>query len=120
MQGVGRGNGVRWLATAIATVVVALGAATVAPGPDATDTSDATSEFASADLLFTDSDQPRTGDGWRLLAAARGIGPLDDAAVAEDEAAYAALWRDTLRLRPEPPAVDFLSLIHISEPTRPY
>ncbi len=102
MQAIGR-RVVPWLATAGAAgalIVVGLVRGPADPGGPS---------MPLADQLVTDRDQPRAGDGWRLLAAVRGLGPVDDAAVAEDDTAYRRLWEDTLGLRPERPGVDFTS-----------
>lgn len=101
MQAVGR-RVAQWSVTAV--VAGALVVAGFVLGPATSDTS--TDDLAAVDQLVGPG-QPTSGDGWRLLAAVRGVGPVDDADVAADAAAYRALWEDTLGLRPARPDVDF-------------
>lgn len=56
--------------------------------------------------------QPQSGDGWRLLADADGVGPAYRTGIAYDTESYAELWRIT-QLAAEPPAVDFESEVAV-------
>lgn len=54
--------------------------------------------------------QPQQGDGWRLLADARGVGQAYRTGIATDPASYERLWAD-IGLTGDPPAVDFQSQV---------
>ncbi|MBA2632151.1 MAG: hypothetical protein H0U86_04000, partial [Chloroflexi bacterium] len=56
--------------------------------------------------------QPQQGNGWRLLAAERGVGQSYRTGIASDQASYETLWTD-VGLPGEPPPVDFESEVVI-------
>jgi hypothetical protein len=60
--------------------------------------------------LVPEGPQPQTGEGWRVLADAPGIGPTWDTSAALDKAAYRELWAE-LGLPGERPPVDFVNEI---------
>jgi hypothetical protein len=74
-------------------------------------------EFAGAPLCIGGADpadlvrpgsQPRSGDGWVMLAWEQGHGPAHEVGIATDQASYERLWGRT-QLDGSPPAMDFVS-----------
>jgi len=63
-------------------------------------------------LVPAEGPQPLEGEGWVLLADAKGVGQTYRTGIAYDEASYEALWQH-IGLRDERPPVDFVSEVVI-------